>query len=221
MIESSTLQFLKNLKEHNNREWFNEHKKEYAIAKKNFFEITEYLIKGLTEFDKEIGVSNLDAKKCIMRINRDIRFSKDKSPYKTNFFTYINKDGKKSPFGGYYFSLDPEESFFGGGVYMPESAVLTKIRQEIDYNFKEWEEMVEKVTGSHFFDEIKPSGKLTRPPKGYQADHPGIQWIKFKGFYTQKILSEKEVLSPDLPVQILTGFREAKPLVDFVNRANE
>ncbi len=221
MIEKETLTFLSNLKANNNRDWFTEHKKDYQRAKDNFLAVTEKLIHGLSAFDEDIAGSNLDPKKCVLRINRDIRFSKDKSPYKTNFFCFINKQGKKSPFGGYYLSIDPEESFQGGGIYMPEAPILYRIRQEIDYQFSEWSDLVTSTQLVRHYGEVKTHDKLVRPPRGYNAENPAIEWIKYKGYYTQKMLGKKEILSDSFVRDTMKAFKALKPLVDFINRSIE
>ena len=219
MIHKETLTFLAGLKANNHKDWFEANRKTYQEARNNFLEVTDQLIQTISTFDEDIAQSQLDPKKCIMRINRDIRFSADKSPYKSNFFAFINKEGKKSPYGGYYFSVDPEESFQGGGVYMPESSFLSRIRQEIDFNFQEWDGIVTRKPLIDHYQEVKASGKLVRPPKGYEKDNPAIEWIKYKGFYTQKMLSEEELLSADLIKNSSEAFKAIKPMVDFINRS--
>ncbi len=119
MIQQSTLKFLAALKENNNKEWFDENRKAYELAKNDFLEFTNQLINGISKFDDAIFKANLEPKKCISRLNRDVRFSNDKSPYKTNFFAMINQGGKKSNLVCYYMQLQPGNSFIGGGVYMP------------------------------------------------------------------------------------------------------
>jgi uncharacterized protein (TIGR02453 family) len=219
MIQKQTIEFLSNLRENNNKDWFEDHKADYKDSHQNFLEFTQVLIDGLSAFDEGIRNSHLEAKKCVMRIFRDVRFSKDKSPYKSNFFAYINKGGKKSPFGGYYLNLEPGASFFGGGIYMPESKVLASIRHEINFNFPEWLKVVEDKKLLDYFGEIKPSGKLSRPPKGYEKDDPAIEWLKFKGFYTQKNLSDQEVLDDNSQEMMMAGYQAVKPLVDFINQS--
>lgn len=221
MIQKQTTEFLSNLRENNNRDWFEANKPVYQKAHKNFLDFTQALINGLAAFDEDIRNSHLDAKKCVMRIFRDVRFSKDKSPYKPNFFAYINKGGKKSPFGGYYFNLEPGASFFGGGIYMPESKVLASIRQEINFNFSEWRKVTEDKSLLDFYGEIKPSGQLSRPPKGFDNDNPAIEWLKFKGYFTQKNLSDTELINEDLITHVDDAYRKVKPLVDFINKSIE
>lgn len=221
MISSETLQFLTDLKANNHKAWFDEHKAVYQDARSNFLQVVQELIDGISQFDASVASSGLEAKKCIMRINRDIRFSKDKSPYKTNFFAFINREGKKSPFAGYYFSVEPGESFYGGGIYMPESPILSKIRQEIDYNLDEWQNIVSGRAFKKTYGAVKPSGKLTRPPRGYSDDNPAIDWIKYKGYYTQKMMPAQELHNEDLVKNILPGFKALNPMIDFINRSIE
>lgn len=220
MITTATLAFLRELKANNDRNWFEVHKNEYRDAYADFFDTVAQLLAGVSAFDGDIALSGLDPKSCIMRINRDIRFSKDKSPYKTNFFTFISKGGRKGPYGGYYFHLEPGVSFGGGGIYMPEPATLDKVRRAIDCHFDEWHSLIsEKAFVSHFPEGVLPSGKLSRPPKGYDASSPALEYLKYKGYYTQRFFSDKELLSAGFAEDILGVFRTVRPLVGFVNRA--
>ena len=132
--------FLSALKKNNNKEWFEANRKEYETSKKWFEELFENLISGISKLDK--GVADLKPKDCLFRINRDVRFGKDKSPYKSNFGAAIAQGGRKSPFGGYYIHIEPGASFIAGGIHMPESEVLKNIRQEIDYNFKDFKKII-------------------------------------------------------------------------------
>lgn len=220
MITQSTLDFLSNLKANNTKAWFDEHKKEYQKAQGDFLDTVVKLLTLIASFDSEIAASYLDPKSCIMRINRDVRFSKDKTPYKTNFFAFINKGGRKSPCGGYYLHIEPGASFIGGGIYMPENAVLDRIRQEIDHSFREWESLVRhKELLLSFPESVKPSGLLKRPPKGYESTSPAIEYLKFKGYYTQRFLGDQEVTDPAFTLSLADKFRSVKPLIDFLNRA--
>jgi uncharacterized protein (TIGR02453 family) len=219
MIHNHTLSFLRELKANNSKEWFHDHKHDYQEARENFLEVVNQLIQSISSFDEGIAASHLDPRKCVMRINRDIRFSPDKTPYKSNFFAFMNKDGKKSPYGGYYLSITPEESFQGGGIYMPESSVLAKIRQEIDYNYAEWENIVQDADLKKYYGEVKPSGKLSRPPKGYDKSNPSVEWLKFKGFYTQQFLSDAKLKEDNTLQGIVFSYKAVKPLVEFLNKS--
>ena len=220
MITESTLQFLSNLKANNTKAWFDEHKNEYQNAQGDVFDTVVKLLAELSSFDDDIASSYLEPKACVMRINRDIRFSKDKTPYKTNFFAFISKGGRKSPYAGYYLHVEPGASFVGGGIYMPEPAILDLIRRQIDHSFKEWQTIVHDKELLHSFPgSIKPSGKLVRPPKGYDPDNPAIEYLKFKGYYTQRFLGDDTLTDPGFAASLAEAFRSVKPLIDFINRA--
>lgn len=136
MLQPATLNFLKSLKKNNSKEWFDKNRKAYETAKGDFAGFVQEVINQFSK--KEPAVSGMLAKNCMFRINRDVRFSKDKSPYKTNMGAYINPGGKKSILGGYYFHCEPGQAFMGGGLWMPMPPELSKIRQEIDYNFADF-----------------------------------------------------------------------------------
>lgn len=220
MVTVTTLAFLRELKGCNTREWFEGHKKEYLASYADFLDMVVQLIAELAAFDEDIAASRLDPKSCIMRINRDVRFSRDKSPYKTNFFAYINKGGRKSPFGGYYLHVEPGASFAGGGVYMPESAVLEQLRQEISLHFEEWQSLVQGDDLLRFFPEgVQASGSTKRPPRGYDGSDPAIAYLRYKGYFTQRFFSDDEVADSGFTRQLADSYRSVKPLIDFLNRA--
>jgi len=220
MITNTTLAFLSELKANNDRLWFGEHKPEYQQAYSEMLETVVQLLVAISAFDGEIATSHLDPKSCIMRINRDIRFSREKSPYKTNFFAFINKCGRKSPWGGYYFHLEPGGSFAGGGIYMPEPAVLEQTRRKINDNFQEWQAILaDKAFATQFPKGVLPSGKLVRPPKGYESSNPAMEYLKFKGYYTQRFFADQEVTDPGFVGELTKVFSTIHPLVQFLNRA--
>jgi uncharacterized protein (TIGR02453 family) len=220
MIQASTLKFLKDLKKNNNKEWFDDNRKTYDNAKNDFLEFTNQLIVGVSKFDDNILKANLDPKKCITRLNRDVRFSNDKSPYKTNFFAMINQGGKKSNFACYYLQLQPDNSFTGGGVYMPMPPDLQKFRQEIDYNFKEWEKIVEGKSFKKVYEKgVQSPDTLSRPPKGFEATNPAIEYLKMKGYFTMNQLTDELLLSKTCTKIILQNFETARPVIDFLNKA--
>ncbi len=132
MFQPSTISFLKSLKKNNNKIWFDKNREKYDAAKDDFEHFVQSLLQKMIAFDPDM--KELEAKKCMFRINRDIRFSKDKTPYKINIAASFNKGGKKSINAGYYFHLQPGgNSFVGGGLWMPNVPELKKLRQEIDY----------------------------------------------------------------------------------------
>ena len=221
MINKSTLIFLKQLKANNNKPWFDEHRKEYELAKGNFIDFVNAVIKGIEKFDTNIALANLDAKKCISRINRDVRFSKNKDPYKTNFFALINQGGKKANTAAYYLELEPENnSFVGGGVYMPMPVDLQKFRQEIDYGFDEWKGIVESKSFKKIFpDGVQSPETLIRTPKGYDEENPAIGYLKMKGFYTFTKITDTDLQSKEVISKVLNCYETTKPMIDFLNRA--
>jgi len=220
MITNGTLVFLRELKTNNIREWFEDHKSEYQNAYGEVIGLTAELLREVSAFDSSIAASGLDPKSCIMRIYRDVRFSRDKSPYKTNFFVFINRSGRKSPFGGYYVHIGPEgKSFAGGGVYMPGPAVLELLREEIGGHFSEWCSILsDEAFQTEFPEGVLPSGLLKRPPKGYESSDPALEYLKYKGYYTRHFFGDAEVTAPEFTGKLAALFRSVQPMVDFLNR---
>ena len=136
MLEPQTLKFLTQLKNNNNKPWFDAHRAQYEAARIDFSNFIQLVIDAVQKTDTTI--TGLMSKDCMFRINRDIRFSNDKTPYKAHFGASIKRGGRKSPFTGYYFHLEPGASFVGGGMWMPEAPALKNMRQEIDYNWDEF-----------------------------------------------------------------------------------
>ncbi|MCB2220407.1 MAG: DUF2461 domain-containing protein [Bacteroidetes bacterium] len=212
------LDYLKDLKAHNEREWFHAHKPQYEKAKKEFEALVNRLIPEIYKLDPSIGT--ITAKDCVFRIFRDIRFSKDKTPYKTHFGAYMAKGGRKSTFAGYYLHIDAAQSFAAGGMHMPQPENLKKIRQEIMYNAKEFKSIIEnpefKKTFGQFVDE-----RLKRPPKDFPADFPDIELLKFKGYTVMHHLDEQTLLGNHSESTILSAFKVLKPLNDFLNKSQD
>jgi uncharacterized protein (TIGR02453 family) len=222
MIQPSTLLFLKQLGRNNNKQWFEDHRKNWEAAKADFLQLTEQLITGIAAFDPPIG--QLIAKKCTFRINRDVRFSKNKAPYKTNMGASFNKGGKKIMTGGYYFHLEPgNKSFVAGGIYMPEPADLAKLRQEIDYNWPAFKKIIGNKSFKTLFGDLSKEGDMTlsRPPKGYDAGNPAIEYLKLKSLIVTAPVKDTDLSSKNMIKQVLTTFKATYPLVNFVNTALE
>ncbi len=219
MIQNATLKFLKDLKKNNNKPWFDAHRKEYESAKTDFVNFVQSVIDVFGK--KDPGISHLKAKDCIFRINRDIRFSKDKSPYKTNMGAYFNKGGKKSLFGGYYFHCEPGQSFVGGGLWMPMPAELNKVRQEIDYNFAEFKKILNSKKFKSVYSDLSRNAEytLSRLPKGYDADNPAAEYLKLKSFVALTPLKDSDLTSKQLIKNVVTSFESLRPVVEFVNRS--
>lgn len=220
MLQASTLKFLKDLKKNNNKPWFDGHRPLYEAAKEDVNGLVAKLIPAIAAFDKPIG--ELQVKECIFRINRDVRFSKDKHPYKNNMAAYFNKAGKKSNLGGYYMHIEPGASFVAGGLWMPEPKILAGIRQELDYSFDEWK----KITGNAAFKKAFPKGissesELSRPPKGYDENNPAIEFLKKKSFVITAPVSDELLQSKNLVKEVAKTMSLMKPMIDFLNRAGE
>ncbi len=213
-MQSSTLQFLKNLEKNNNREWFNENKTKYQEAQQDVVSFVEKLIEEMTTFDEEVG--KVDAKKSLFRIYRDTRFSKDKSPYKTNFGASLGM-GKGSQKAGYYLHIEPGKSFLGGGIYMPEPSVLKAIRKEISALGDEFQTILEKDDFRNYFRGLSVEDKLKNVPQGFEKDDKMAEYLKLKHFIVTHPVSDEQLLSENAPKEIANVYRAMKPLVDFLN----
>jgi len=218
MLQPSVIKFLKDLKKNNNKPWFDKNRDRYEAARSGFHSFLEQLIPAIAVFDKPIGT--LAVKECVFRINRDIRFSKDKTPYKSNMAGYFNKGGKKSNGAGYYLHIEPGRSFAAGGMWQPEPADLAKIRQEIDYNFDEWKKISANPSFKRMFAEgINSEGSLVRPPKGYDDNNPAIEYLKMKNFIVSRSFTDAEVQNKNFVKDVAKTFQAMKPLIDFLNTA--
>jgi len=222
MLQKSTLSFLKELKKNNTKEWFDTNRKKYEAAKADFAALTIAVIHGLGK--KDPFVASLLAKDCTFRINRDVRFSKNKDPYKTNMGMYLSRGGKKSLFSGYYFHLEPGgNSFMGGGLYMPEPDVIKKVRQEIDYNWDEFSKIIKQKKFKTVYKELQREEgmALTREPKGYEKDNPAIEYIKLKSWVATAPVTDQLLTSEHLVKEIVGAFETLQPMIEFLNKALE
>ncbi|MBN8666009.1 MAG: DUF2461 domain-containing protein [Chitinophagales bacterium] len=219
MLQPSTLKFLKDLKKNNNKPWFDAHRPAYEAARKDFEIFVQSLIDGIAKKDGDL--TGLTAKACMFRINRDVRFSKDKSPYKTNFGAFFNKGGKKAMTAGYYFHLEPGKIFIGGGLYMPMPPDLAKVRQEIDYNLKDFKKIVQGTKFRKVYKDLDRSDEytLTRVPKGYEADNPAAEYLKLKSYVATIQMSDAEVTSATAKKKAIEAYEALMPLVKFLNGA--
>lgn len=215
-IYNSTLQFLTDLKRNNEREWFLNNRKRYDEAKLNFEIFTQALINGISDFDPT--VRGLEVKNCTYRINRDIRFSNDKSVYKTHMGAFIVRGGKKNgdKYPGYYFHIEPGNSMIAGGAYMPPAPWLSAIREKID---EEGEVLVKILRNKDFvkyFGQIEGE-KLKTAPKGYPRDHPHIELLRLKSYLVDRQLSDSEVTGNGCFNFVKEACRAMKPLNDFLS----
>jgi len=222
MINKDTLKFLKDLKLNNSKDWLDDNRILYENAKNDILTLTSELIASISDTDKTISNAYLDPKKCITRLNRDLRFAKDKTPYKTDYYIVLNKNGKNSPSAFYFLHIEPGNCFAGGGVYNPQPDQLKKIREEIYYAFNEWSTIINDKTFKRTFPSgINNSGVLTRTPKEFDETNQASEFLRMKGFFTKEILTDKEIVSIDTFDKINSYFKTTKPLVDFLNRAIE
>jgi len=212
------LSFLKELAKNNRQEWFQENKADFEKAKFEFAEFVSKLILRIGKFDN--SVKNLSTKNCIFRIYRDVRFSKDKTPYKTNFGAYIAGKGKNRNKAGYYFHLEPGNYFIGGGIYMPPADVLKRIRNEIYFNTPKFKKLICQKTFKSLFGELYGE-KLVNVPKEFPKDHPDGELLKYKSYTLLHSITEKQLLAKDLFEYTIQVYKAMQPFNDFINKALE
>jgi uncharacterized protein (TIGR02453 family) len=218
MIKSQTLEFLKQLIDNNNREWFQANKASYESARENVIEFATELIKLMHKIDPDIDDA-LDPKKAVMRIYRDIRFSKNKTPYKNNFGIGIPAAGLRNGGAEYYCHITPGESFIAGGYWMPENDDLKKIRQEIDYNAHDLKAIVDAPDFVKLFGDFRKQEQLKTVPKGYDADNENLALLKLKSFVALHPLSDADLLKPGAVKNIAEIYRHIRPLNVFLKNA--
>lgn len=212
------LEFLTDLSANNNREWYHSNKDRYNESRGKILFLTEVLINEIRKFDRDIPA--LDPKDCVFRIFRDVRFSNDKRPYKTNFGAFISKGGRKGLYSGYYFHVDPEGSFAGGGVYMPAAEPLKAIRNYMAEHGSEFLEIINdrnfKTTYPEMYDD-----QLKTAPKGFPKDHEFIGLLKYKSFVFSHSVSNPDLLKDNFIEQIVRSFQKLYPVNAFLNEALE
>lgn len=218
MITAESLQFLADLKQNNIRDWFQANQDRYELYKKNYRQVAEAFIAEMSKSDETLR--HLEFKDCSFRINRDIRFSKDKTPYKTNMAIWLSAGSKNTNLAGYYIHIEPGASFIAGGLYWPDAADLKKVRREIDGFYEDLEDVVndedfKKIFGSLDSDE---NNTLKSAPKDYDKAHPAIQFLKLKSFTATAKISDKELLDKDFVKKASKKLLALKPLIEFLNR---
>ncbi|PSR56908.1 TIGR02453 family protein [Adhaeribacter arboris] len=214
-FQADTLPFITDLKNNNDRNWFQENKKRYDLAREDFLSFVAEWIKGIASFDE--SVADQKANEIVFRIYRDVRFSNDKRPYKDHFGAYLAPGGRKSVYPGYYFHLSPgNQSFMGGGLWMPPANHLKAVRQEIDYNFQEFLHIVQGTSFTNCFGQELAGEKLKTSPKGYDATNPALDYLKYKSWVATHSLQDQQLLQPDLLANCLKIAEALKPLKDFL-----
>lgn len=213
-VSPKVFDFLRQLAENNNREWFTENKNLYTESQENIVAFLEDLIAEMSEFDSELG--KIDAKKSLFRIYRDTRFSKDKTPYKTNIGASLGM-GKGSQKGGYYLHLEPGKSFIAGGIYMPESSVLKTLRKEISLYGQEFLNILNNKEFKKYFPELDQDDQLKKVPQGFEKEDPMAEYLKLKSFIVVYNLSDEEISDKNASKDLAKIFKVMKPLNDFLN----
>lgn len=211
------LKFLKDIAKNNNRDWFEKNKPKYLEAKEEFENFLEAFHKEVLKFDESLA--SLNPRKMGFRIYRDVRFSKDKRPYKVNMGAGFSEHGKMEQEPGYYVHLEPGKSFVAGGFYMPDKDKLAKIRQEIDYNGKAFLKILNNKKFKNLFASLDDFDKLKTMPRGYAIDHPNIDLLKNKSFVVSHYFTDKEVLDKNFVKNVAAAAKEIKTLNDFLKQA--
>jgi len=219
MLSKDTLQFLDDLKANNNRDWFLENKKRYEAFKKDYQQLVADLLDAMKPLDPSLEM--LEVKNCTFRINRDIRFSKDKTPYKSHLGIWLSSGAKGLNRSGYYIHLEKGASFIAGGLYCPESEDLKKMRKEIAFFYDDLEAILaEKDFKSEFSDfDRNEKDTLKNPPRGYDKEHPAIELLKLKSFEASQKIDFSAASKKDFVAVMSQKLIALKPLNDFINRA--
>lgn len=210
------LSFLSELKENNNREWFQENKPRYQEAHADLLAFLDDMIPKMAEIDP--AVQGLEPKKCVFRIYRDVRFSKNKDPYKTNFGASINRGGRKIAAPGYYLHLEPGKSFIGGGIYMPPPPALKAIRNEIYFNSKDFLSIINAPEFAASM-ELMRDDKLKLAPKGFPKEFEHIDLLKYKHYVVGLTASDDQIIGKDFEEIFLKTIKQVHTLNEFLYRA--
>jgi len=210
------LKFLSDLKENNDRNWFNQNKSIYNDLRNEFLEFVRILIEKISEFDEDIV--NLQPEDCIFRIYRDIRFTSDKTPYKTNFGAFIAKGGRKLERAGYYVHFEPGDCFLAGGIYRPSNEILKKIRNEIYYNIEEFLKIINNKEFVAYFKTIDGE-KLVKVPIDFPSDFEYGELLKYKSYNIVYDMNEKFLFDKNLVNNIISILKLMYPFNKFINEA--
>ena len=208
------IDFLKKIKKNNNTPWMHAHKDEYLAAKKEVEFLAQELITRISSWDSKLPY--LEPKHCMFRFNRDIRFSDNKNPYKENFGVFFAYGGKKGGLPGYYLNIAPKDIFVAGGVWMPEADQLLKIRRHIVESGDELQKVLKDKNFKKSFTSLSTDQSLKRPPKGFDANDPNVDFLKLKSFTVSKSLPLEDVFRPGFGKLVEKEFKLMKPLNEFL-----
>jgi uncharacterized protein (TIGR02453 family) len=219
MLSKDSLQFLEDLKNNNNRDWFLDNKKKYEVFKKDYHQLVAAFLDAMKPLDPSLEM--LEVKNCTFRINRDIRFSKDKSPYKSHLGIWLSSGTKGQSRAGYYVHIEKGGSFIAGGFYAPEAEDLKKVRKEIAYFYEDLEDILNAKSFKKTFVDFDRNEKSTlkNAPRDYEKDHPAIELLKLKSFETSQKFEISEVGQKDFVLKMSKKLILLKPLNEFINRA--
>jgi len=216
-LHPKTLSFLSSLKKNNNKRWFDKSRELFEAIRTDMLQFTSELLVEVNKFDTSIGYP--DPKNCLFRINRDIRFSKDKTPYKNVMAIAISSVGKNFPASGMYLHFEPNHCFIAGGTWHPTPEQLKKIRQEIDYNLKDFKKIVESRSFKKNFGTLGSRGKLLRLPKDYSPENPAIEYLKYKSYTAVKKIPDSEIFADNFMKKAAGTLKQLSPFVRFLNEA--
>lgn len=213
-IKKSNIEFIQKLAKNNNREWFAEHKKEYELEREDVIGFADELLLKMKKHD---NIETLSGKKSIFRIYRDVRFSKNKEPYKTHWSGSF-KRATKLLRGGYYFHVEPGNSFIGGGFWGPEAKDLKKMRFNIAEFESEFRAILADKNFKKQFGELDGE-QLKTAPKGIDKNHPAIDLLRYKQYLLGRTFTDKEVLAPGFIEEANACFKAMRPFFDFMSEA--
>ncbi|MFN7012827.1 MAG: DUF2461 domain-containing protein [Bacteroidia bacterium] len=213
IMQNEYIKFLKYLKKNNHKEWMDANRDWYYKIREQLINDIKKTIANISKLD--LRFQKLSTKDCMFRINRDIRFSNDKRPYKENLAMYFSLLGKKSSGPGYYIHIEPSNSFFACGCWMPPADVLSKIRQEIDYNGNDFIEILKDKNFKKYFSEIEGE-KVKTTPKGYEKDNPMIEYLKLKSYIVTYPFSDKEINDESFLSTSISLIKACRPFHDFL-----
>lgn len=217
LLTTNIVPFLEDLKRNNVREWFQDNQKRYDIYKKEYKQLVEAFIIEMSKYDDDL--KQLEFKNCSFRINRDIRFSKDKSPYKTHMGIWMSGGNKEWTRGGYYVHIEKGASFIAAGLHNPEANELKKMRREISGFYEDLDEILENKDFKKIYGDLDRENSLKTAPKDFEKEHPAIENLKLKSFTVTAKLSDKDLESKDFVKDVVKKLIVAQPLVQYINRA--
>lgn len=218
MLTKVTTDFLTKLKKNNNREWFEKNKATFLLMKAEVEGLMEEVLKTCSKMDESL--KDIDAKKTVFRIYRDVRFSKDKSPYKSHMGAVVGKGGKENKTTGFYIHIEPGGSFMAAGAWQPDAPLLKKIRQELDYNSADFNKIISNKKFKSYWGEIE-NHRLSNPPKGYDKTHPDIELLKLTSFIFSHKLNDSQLTGKALVKEIAEGYKIIQPFIKFIDTALE